>query len=140
MSNQHATALRRLFADVWNGENPETAEELVHEEYHIHDRELAERMRGPELYRALAAGTREAFPDAAFTVDDLFAADEKVAVRWTMTGTHEGELFGVDPTGQTVELTAIEIDRFADGRLVETWSQSDQLGLMEQVGALPDGE
>ncbi|AFO56489.1 putative cyclase [Natrinema sp. J7-2] len=69
------------------------------------------------------------------TIDDLMAADEKVALRWTMTGTHEGgPLFGVEPTGQEVELTAIEINRFEDGKLIETWTQSDQLGLMQQLG------
>lgn len=53
-----------------------------------------------------------------------------------MVGTHDGPLVGVEPTGEQVELTAIEIDRFEDGKLIETWSQSDQLGLVEQVGAV----
>jgi steroid delta-isomerase-like uncharacterized protein len=127
-------SLIQLYEDVWNGSNPETADDLVHEEYIIHDRELAEKMQGPELYKALAAGTREIFPDMTFTVADTLAAGEKVALRWTMTGTHQGPMFGVEPTGREVELTAIEINRFADGKLIETWTQSDQLGLMEQLG------
>ncbi len=127
--------LTQLYEDVWNGSNPNTANELVHEEYQIHDRELAAEMQGPALYRALASGTRDIFPDMTVTIDDLMAADEKVALRWTMTGTHEGgPLFGVEPTGQEVELTAIEINRFEDGKLIETWTQSDQLGLMQQLG------
>jgi steroid delta-isomerase-like uncharacterized protein len=126
--------LIQLYQDVWNGNNPETADELVHEEYVIHDRELAAEMQGPELYKALASGTREIFPDMTFTVSDTVATGEKVALRWRMTGTHEGPMFGVEPTGREVELTAIEINRFADGQLIETWTQSDQLGLMEQLG------
>jgi predicted ester cyclase len=51
-----------------------------------------------------------------------------------MTGTHEGSVFGEEPTGKEVELTAIEINRFENGRLVETWTQSDMLGLKEQLG------
>jgi steroid delta-isomerase-like uncharacterized protein len=126
--------LIQLYQDVWNGNNPEIADELVHEEYVIHDRELAAEMQGPELYKALASGAREIFPDMTFTVSDTVATGEKVALRWRMTGTHEGPMFGVEPTGREVELTAIEINRFADGQLIETWTQSDQLGLMEQLG------
>jgi len=61
-----------------------------------------------------------------------------VALRWTTTGTHDGALFGAEPTGSEVELAGIEIDRFESGLLAESWVQSDQLGLLEQVGALPD--
>lgn len=127
--------LTRLYEDVWNGKNPDTATELVHEEYHIHDRDLASEMQGPALYRALASGTRDIFPDMTVIIEDLLAADEKIALRWTMTGTHEGgPMFGVKPTGQEIELTAIEINRFEDGKLIETWTQSDQLGLVQQLG------
>ena len=126
--------LTRLYEDVWNGANPDTADELVHEEYLIHDRDLAAEMQGPELYRALASGTRDVFPDMTITIEDMLTAGEKIALRWTMTGTHQGTMFGVESTGRQVELTAIEINRFEDGKLIETWTQSDQLGLMHQLG------
>lgn len=133
-------ALERLYTAVWNGSDPETADELVHEEYFIHDRDLTAQLRGPELYRALASATREIFPDMSFTIEDLIAAGEKVAVRWTMTGTHQGVMFGVEPTGRRVELSAIEINRFEDGKLIETWTQNDQLGLLYQLGVDPTDE
>jgi steroid delta-isomerase-like uncharacterized protein len=126
--------LTRLYEDVWNGANPDTADELVHEEYLIHDRDLAAEMQGPELYKALASGTRDVFPDMTITIEDMVTAGEKIALRWTMTGTHQGTMFGVESTGRQVELTAIEINRFEDGKLIETWTQSDQLGLMHQLG------
>lgn len=126
--------LTRLYEDVWNGANPDTTDELVHEEYLIHDRDLAAEMQGPELYKALASGTRDVFPDMTITIEDMVTAGEKIALRWTMTGTHQGTMFGVESTGRQVELTAIEINRFEDGKLIETWTQSDQLGLMHQLG------
>jgi steroid delta-isomerase-like uncharacterized protein len=126
--------LMRLYEDVWNENNPETADELVHETYTIHNRELAAEMEGPELYKALASGTREIFPDLEITIEDMIASGEKVALRWTMTGTHEGSMFGVEPTGRQVKLTAIEINHFNEEKLIETWTQSDQLGLMQQLG------
>ncbi|GAA0257003.1 ester cyclase [Haladaptatus pallidirubidus] len=127
-------ALTRLYEDIWNGSNLDTADELVHEEYIIHDRELATEMQGPELYTALASRTREIFPDMKFEIEDMIAAGEKIAIRWTMTGTHQGPMSDIEPTGRQVELTAIEINRFEDGKLIETWTQSDQVGLMQQLG------
>lgn len=135
----HETSVRRLYEGVWNGTDTGVADELVHESYTIHDRDLAAERRGPDLYRALASGTREIFPDASFEIEDLLRDGDRVAVRWTMTGTHKGSMAGEEPTGERVELSGIEINRFADGGLVETWIQSDQLGLHEQVGALRDG-
>ena len=138
---ENTDRLRRLFDGVWNDEDPAVAGELVAADYVIHDRELAEQLQGPELYRALAEGTREVFRDMSFVIEDTVAAGEKVALRWTMTGTHQGSMMGEEPTGREVELKAVEINRFADGMLAETWTQSDMLGLMEQVGAMPgDGQ
>lgn len=138
--NSHEAALERLYEDVWNGADPETADELVHDKYIIHDREMAAEMQGPELYKGLASGTREIFPDMTFTIEDTVVGSERVALRWTMTGTQQGETFGVEPTGRQVELSAIEINRFEGGKLIETWTQSDQLGLMQQLGAVPANE
>ncbi|WP_227374425.1 ester cyclase [Haladaptatus halobius] len=132
---EHEERLHRLYRGVWNGENPAVADELVGSEYFIHDRAIAEELRGPELYRALTSTTREIFPDMEFTIDDAISAADTVTLRWTMTGTHEGPLFDIDPTGKRVTLTAIEINRFEDGELVETWTQSDMLGLAQQLGA-----
>jgi predicted ester cyclase len=133
---EHETRIHRLYDGVWNGNDPDVADELVHPEYVIHDRELAEELRGPELYRALADSTREIFPDMTFTIEDSFAAGDEVAVRWTMVGTQDGAMVGVEPTGERVTLRAIEINRFEDGLLAETWTQSDMLSLLEQLDAV----
>lgn len=129
-----AGRIRRLFDGVWNDGEPGVADDLVAEDYTIHDRELAAELSGPTLYRALAEGTREVFPDAAFAIEDLLVDGDRVALRWEMTGSHEGSLFGEEPTGRAVTLPAIEIDHFDDsGLLAETWTRSDMLGLRRQV-------
>lgn len=133
----NSAVLERLYEDIWNGEDPSTADELVHEQYHIHNRDLASEIQGPALYKELASRTRDIFPDMQFTIEDTIIADEKIALRWTMDGTHHGEMDGIEPTGRQVELSAIEINRFEDGQLIETWTQSDQLGLLQQLGAVP---
>ncbi|WP_423746686.1 ester cyclase [Haladaptatus sp. SPP-AMP-3] len=125
--SEQIDALHRLFEGVWNGEDPDVADELVGPEYVIHDRDIADELRGPELYKTLASITKESYSDFELTIDDEVEEDNKVALRWTMTGTHEN--------GEQVEMAAIGINRFEDGQLVESWTQSDTLGLMEQLEA-----
>jgi steroid delta-isomerase-like uncharacterized protein len=129
--------IERLYDGVWNRANPAIAEELVDPDFHFHDRELSEDLSGPELYFELASSTREIFPDMTIAIEDSFAVDDRVAVRWTMTGTHDGELLGVDPTGREVTIPAIEINRFENGLLKEAWSQSDMLGALGQIRDSP---
>lgn len=129
--------IRELFRGVWNNEDTEIASDLVHEDYLIHDRDIANELRGPELYRTLAKETREIFPDANFTIEDIFSVEDRVAVRWVMVGTHEGVLYGIDPTGQEITLPAVEINRFQDGVLRETWAQSDIFGVITQLNENP---
>ena len=131
--SEQTELLHRLFEGVWNGENPAVADELVDSEYVIHDREIADEMCGPELYKTLASMTRESFPDMEFAIEDAVEDGDKVALRWTMTGTHEGPLGDIEPTGKRVAMPAVEINRFEDGKLAESWTQSDMLGVVQQL-------
>jgi steroid delta-isomerase-like uncharacterized protein len=76
---------------------------------------------------------RDAFPDAAVAIDELVAEDDRVAVATTLTGTHEGELMGMVPTGRSVSVTGIDIVRIEDGRIVEHRGLTDIVGLMRQL-------
>ena len=75
-----------------------------------------------------------AFPDRHIVVADMFAAGDKVATRVAVRGTHQGELWGVPPTGKEMRFTSFIIDHFADGKVVEEWQMTDCLGLMRQLG------
>ena len=78
-----------------------------------------------------------AFPDLHFTFDDFIAEGDKVVVRWTSSGTQQGELMGIPPTGKKFSATGIDIYRFEGGKIVEHWLESDVLGLLQQLGAIP---
>jgi steroid delta-isomerase-like uncharacterized protein len=80
-----------------------------------------------------------AFPDLERTIEDLVAEGDKVVARWTATGTHTGDFQGIPPSGTIATSSGITIFRIADGRIVEEWSESDMLGLLQQVGAIPVG-
>jgi predicted ester cyclase len=77
-----------------------------------------------------------AFPDFRATILDQIAEGDKVVTRKVFHGTHEGELWGIPPTGREVEIHLIDIVRVADGRIVEHWNQVDRMGLMQQLGVL----
>ena len=72
------------------------------------------------------------------TVEELFAEDDKVADRMMWQATHQGELMGIPPTGNPVRGTEMHISRIAEGRIVERWGQGDNLGMMRQLGAIPE--
>lgn len=81
-----------------------------------------------------------AFPDAEVEGEDLFAAEDHVAARFTMTGTHEGPFHGAEPTGREVEITGIAVFRFEDGKIAEWWLESDQLGALQQLGIIESSD
>jgi steroid delta-isomerase-like uncharacterized protein len=85
------------------------------------------------FFRALRAGV----PDATISAQDLFAAGDRVAVRFTLTGTHAGELLGAPATGAAIDAEGITILRFSDGRCVERWNRLDDLTFLTQIGAMP---
>ena len=76
---------------------------------------------------------RDAFPDAGVRIDEIVADGDRVAVATTLTGTHEGELMGVAPTGRAVEVTGIDIVRIEDGKIAEHRGLTDIVGLMRQL-------
>ena len=76
-------------------------------------------------------------PDLRSTVDEMIAEGDQVVTRWTGTGTHDGELMGIGATGKTISVSGIGIHRIADGKVVEHRSLFDQLGFMQQLGAIP---
>ena len=78
-----------------------------------------------------------AFPDTKASVEDIIAVGDKVVTRWKIRGTHSGELQGIAPTGKEVTITGIIITRVDNGKAVEEWEAFNQLGLMQQLGAIP---
>ena len=79
-----------------------------------------------------------AFPDLHITIEgDIIAEGDKVAERWTLEGTHQGELFGIPATGKRIRVSGMSISRFVDGKQVEHWAINDQLGMMQQLGVIP---
>jgi len=89
------------------------------------------------MYSGVSNHGGAAFHGLHVTIDDIMADGNKVIARFTARGTHNGEFMSVPPTGKTITLTAIEIFRVKDGKIVELWGEVTMRGLMQQLGILP---
>jgi predicted ester cyclase len=118
----------------------DTAGEFYASDYVLHEPASGE-VRGLEAARQFAATCREAFPDLHSAVEDQVARGDKVVSRFSGSDTHLGETEDFGPaTGNRIEITGITIDRFADGRIVEEWTNYDALGLLQQIGLIPEAD
>jgi predicted ester cyclase len=87
--------------------------------------------------KAFITLTHNAFPDFQYTIKDMIAEDDKVVLRCRATGTQTGPFLMLPPTGKQATWTEIHIGRFVDGKLVEHWANHDQLGMLQQLDAVP---
>ena len=94
-------------------------------------------LRGRDGIRGLWGVFLTGFPDLHSTIEGMVSQGDKVVLRWRVEGTHTGEFMGVAPSNMKITLGITEIFRVENGQLVEAWDQFDQLGLMQQIGAIP---
>jgi steroid delta-isomerase-like uncharacterized protein len=135
---ENKAVVRRYFEEAFNQGNLDVVDEVIATDSVHYANVWSEPMRGPEERKQAVARWREAFPDLHMTLDDLIAEGEKVSYRWTARGTHQGEFLGIAPTGKQMTTTGIVIERLTNGKLTEGWTSSDTLGLMRQLGAIPE--
>ncbi len=129
--------VRRLIDGVWRDRNLGLVDELVAQDYVGHDPTQPGPILGREGFRQFVGMYQAAFPDAAITIDDQIAEGAMVVTRWTGRGTHTGELMGISPTGKEATVSGITISRLAGGKIAEEWELMDALGMLVQLGAVP---
>lgn len=133
--------VRRFVDDVFNEGNLDRIDEYMAEGYIEHSSAAPRPIEGRDAVREFYAGLRAAFPDLEVTIEELFAAGNKVVQRSLQSGTHEGTFMDIEPTGQTAEISGIVIYEIEDGRITESWAQADIFGLLQQLGVVgPPGE
>ena len=94
-------------------------------------------VRSREGFKQLLPALPQAFSDVLFEVENLIAEGDTVAFRLVWSATHQGEFFGIPPTGTRATVTEMHMFRIADGKVVERWGEWDAMGLMQQLGAIP---
>ena len=135
MPEQNKAFVRHLIEEVIGRGNFALVDELVAADYMGHS--SSPEMNSMEGHKQFFAALRRAFPDLQITVEDQIAEGDRVVTRWTARGTHQAEFAVVPPTGRWVVMNGIDIDRIANGKLVDCWTRSDDLSLLQQLGAIP---
>lgn len=140
MSREENIAAQERFAEGVVSGNLDVIDEVMAPDVVDHDPAPLQGP-GPEGFKEFFSTLRNAFPDMNIEPEHMTATDDDVAIAYTLTGTHEGEFLGVEPTGRTISVRGVQIARFnEDARIVERWGSSDELGILQQIGAAPQEE
>jgi len=124
--------VRRYYEQMWNRWDLSLVDELIGEGITFRG-SPGVTVRGREGFRDYVLAVRRAFPDFHNRVEELLAEGDKVVARLTYSGTHQGELFGIEPTGRRVSYAGVAIFRIESGRIVEGWVLGDVHGLIRQL-------
>jgi steroid delta-isomerase-like uncharacterized protein len=141
MTEQSKALIRRYAEEVWNQGNLNAIDDLFAPEHVYHDPVLTGLASGPEGVREKCRTYMQAFPDGRVACDELLAEGDLVALLWTYSGTHTGDMLGIAPTGRRAEAQGVHLCRIREGKIVETtvtWNALDflqQLGLVAEVTA-----
>ena len=140
VSEEDNKAVVRRWIETFNNPyTPQTEVDVLTPGYVAHAPGLPDPL-DLEAWSQFTAAFVEAFPDLRLTVEDILSEGDMVAARVAFRGTHRGEFQGIPPTGKEVAFSSIEIDRMVDGKVAEHWFEMDLLGLMGQLGAIPEPE
>jgi steroid delta-isomerase-like uncharacterized protein len=137
MSAANKALARRLLEEAFNAGNVAVMDEILAEVFVNYDAALPEPGVGIEAAKASVTGYRDAFPDLKITIEEQIAEGDTVVTRWSARGTHQGDLMGIPPTGKQATVTGITIDTIAGGKITESRTNWDTLGLMQQIGVVP---
>lgn len=132
-SEENKAVVRACFENASQG-NFDALDEIVTEDYLLHPEEV----HGADGLKEMVQGYRDGLNGLRVTIDQQFTEGDYVATRYTITGTHDGDLMGAPPTGKDVAFTGITISRCEGGRIVEEWEITDAVSLLGQIGALPE--
>jgi predicted SnoaL-like aldol condensation-catalyzing enzyme len=137
-TEQNKTTAGRWFRDIIMQGQLAVADEIFAANHIIHDPHAPPSgwPDGPEGLKMVASVFGGGFSDWDITLDDQIAEGDKVATRWIASATHTGSLQGMPPTGKSVRVTGVNVMRFAEGKIVESWFNFDMLSLLQQLGAI----
>ena len=128
---------RRLASEVFGKGDMKSFDELLADGYVNHNIPVPGVPGTKAGFRDLVLATRQAFPDVKVRVEDVIAEGDFVVFHDTVTATSRGEFFGVPPNGKTLDWTEIHFLRVADGKIIEHWTNFDQVRILRQLGVIP---
>jgi steroid delta-isomerase-like uncharacterized protein len=137
MTIQENKNIARRFIQVWGQGNLDIIDELAAPSISVHYPVMPQIIRGTQMFRQILEGFRSAIPDSKLIIEEEIAEDDKVMIRWSFSGTHQGSVLGIPGTGRKVKWTGITIYRIVEGKVMEEKGEEDNLGFLRQVGFVP---
>ncbi len=137
MSAENKAIVRRLYGEVWNGRRLEVVNEIISPSHALHDNTAPGSSIGPEVYKRRVTRFLTGFPDLRFSIEDVVAEEEKLAVSWNFSGTHKGEYMGIPATNTKVSVDGITIHHIVNGKIMDSYVSWDALGMLQQLGMAP---
>jgi len=135
MSKEANLAALTKFAEAVNTGNFDLFKDVVAADNVDHD-PAPDQVPGPEGYRMFFSQMRQAFPDLNVALEAAVSDEDAIAFAYTLSGTHNGPLMGIPPTGKKIKIRGMQFTKFKDGKMVERWGSSDELGMLKQLGIL----
>jgi len=135
-SKDNVDLTRRVFEDVWNGKQRDRIDEYFDEGMTSHGYGVEE--GDLDAYKTQYDTISGAFPDIEFELGEVFGDETRSAATWVASGTHEGELMGVEPTGNASSVSGISVHKHEGDKIVEAWTSYDSLRMMQNVEAVPE--
>jgi steroid delta-isomerase-like uncharacterized protein len=135
MSEQGNIETQKKMGEAVNQGHLEVLHQVFAPDVVDHD-PAADQGKGPEGFIHFFTEFRRAFPDLEISVDHLVSDEDNVAIAYTAKGTHQGTFLGNPATGKKIKIRGMQIAKFKDERIVERWGSSDQLGILQQIGAV----
>jgi steroid delta-isomerase-like uncharacterized protein len=140
MAADNKAIVRRLYEEVWNRRKLEVVNELISPSHALQGPAIFGSSIGPEAYKHQVSNLLEAYPDLRWAIEDIIAEKDKVVACWTYSGTHRGDYMGVPATNKKVSVGGMTIHHIAGGKIMDSHTNWDVLGMMQQLGvALPMG-
>jgi steroid delta-isomerase-like uncharacterized protein len=141
MSAANKAIVHRLYEEVWNQRKLEVIKEIISPSHALQAPNILGSSIGPEAYKRNVQAFLAGFPDLRWTIEDTIAEKDKVVACWTISGTHKGDYMGIPATNKKVSVEGITIHNVAGGKIMDSYSNWDVLGMTQQLGvASPLGQ
>ena len=137
MPADNKAIVRRLYEEVWNKRKLEAISEIISSSHALQAPNISGSSIGPEAYKRQVLSFLAGYPDLHWTIEDIIAEKDKVVACWTISGTHKGDYMGIPATNKKVSVDGITVHLIANGKIMDSYSNWDALGLMRQLGAVP---
>lgn len=134
---QNKASARRWTDELWGRGNLAVADDIIAADYVRHDAGDPFPARGPEDVKKIVKMLRTMLPDLHLHIESMVAEGDMVVTRYTGIATDTVGYMGMPPTGKTIRTSAMQMFRFANGKIVESWAVRDDLGVLRQLGQLP---